>query len=80
MANLDLNNVKQLITAAVKKITENKDTVERFKANPAETVQNVLGVNLSSDILEKVIEGVKAKIGADNAAGILAKIKKLFKK
>lgn len=78
MANLDLNNIKELITSAVKKITENKDTVERFKKDPADTVQNVLGVKLPTDTLEKVIEGVKAKIGADAASDILGKIKKLF--
>lgn len=78
MANLDLNNIKELITSAVKKITENKDTVERFKKDPADTVQNVLGVKLPTDTLEKVIEGVKAKIGADAASDVLGKIKKLF--
>lgn len=78
MADLDLNNIKELITSAVKKITENKDTVESFKKDPADTVQKVLGVRLPADTLEKVIDGVKAKIGADAASDVLGKIRKLF--
>ena len=80
MANLDLGNIKEMVTSAVKKITDDKDMVEKFKKDPAETVQDVLGVKLPTDTLDKVVDGVKAKIGADTAAGVLGKVKSLFGK
>ena len=80
MANLDLSNIKEMITSSVKKITEDKDMLEKFKKDPAGTVEDVLGVKLPTETLEKVVDGVKAKVGVDAASDLLGKVKGLFGK
>ena len=43
-------------------------------------IEKFLGVDLPDDIVEKVIEGVKAKITIDQVADIAGALKGLFKK
>ena len=38
----------------------------------------MLGVDLPDDLIEKVIDGVKAKLTLDNAKDALGALKKLF--
>ncbi len=78
MANFNLDEIKGMVTSAVKKITEDKTLLDKFKKEPAQTVKSVLNVDLPTDALDKVVDGVKAKINVDNASGILGSIKKLF--
>ena len=71
-------DIKEQITKAVEKITKDKDMQEQFKKEPVKTVEQVLGVDLPDDMLEKVVEGVKAKVSLDKAADVMGSIKKLF--
>ena len=41
-------------------------------------VEKVLGVDLPDDLVEKVIDGVKAKMTVDNIADAASFLKKLF--
>jgi hypothetical protein len=38
----------------------------------------VIGVDLPDDKLKQVVDGIKAKMAADDAGGLLGKVKKLF--
>lgn len=71
-------DIKEQITKAVEKITKDKDMQEQFKKEPVKTVEQVLGVDLPDDMLEKVVEGVKAKVSLDKASDVMGSIKKLF--
>ena len=68
------------ITEAVEKITGDKGLLKKFKKSPVQVVESILGVDLPDEIVEKVIEGVKAKVDLDKVGGIFAGLKKLFKK
>ena len=73
-------DIKEQITSMVEKITSDKELMELFKNEPVKAIEKVLGVDLPVDAVEKVIDGVKAKMTADKAADALGAIKGLFDK
>ena len=73
-------DIKAKIEEIVKKIKGDKNLLANFKNDPLKTVENLLGVDLPDDIIEKIVEGVKAKISIDDVKGVLGKLKGLFGK
>ena len=71
-------DIKAEITKIVDKIKGDDELLAKFKKDPVKAVEGLLGVDLPDDIIEKVVEGVKAKITLDKAGDILGGIKKLF--
>ena len=71
-------DIKAEITKIVDKIKDDKDLMEKFKKDPVKAVEGLIGVDLPDDIIEKVVEGVKAKITLDKAGDLLGGLKKLF--
>lgn len=71
-------DIKAQITTAVEKITKDPKMQEQFKKEPVKTVEQILGVDLPDDTLNKVVEGVKAKVSIDKASGVVDSLKKLF--
>lgn len=71
-------DIKEMINKLVDKVKNDPEIAKLFKEDPIKAVEKVLGVDLPDDIIEKVVDGVKAKINLDSAAGVLGKIKKLF--
>ena len=49
-----------------------------LKAQITKVVEKVLGVDLPDDVVNGVVEGVKAKISVDKVSGIADSLKKLF--
>ncbi len=71
-------DIKEQIESMVKKILADEDLKKQFKKDPVKAVEKVLDVDLPDDIIEKVIDGVKAKIAVDGAKDALGALKKLF--
>ena len=71
-------DVTAMIKDAVEKITKDGDLTKAFQQDPAATVKKVAGDKIPADAIDKVVDGVKAKIKLDSAAGALGSIKKLF--
>lgn len=71
-------DIKAQITTVVEKITKDKELQELFKKDPVKAVEKVLGVDLPDDVVNKVVDGVKAKLSVDKAAGVVDSLKKLF--
>lgn len=71
-------NIKDKIEEIVEKITDNKDLLSNFKDDPVKTVETVAGIDLPNDVVEKVVDAVKAKINFDKASDALDSLKKLF--
>ncbi|HQM96512.1 MAG: hypothetical protein WC554_08200 [Clostridia bacterium] len=71
-------DIKKKIDEIVKKIKADESFAKKFKDNPVKAVESVLGVDLPDDQINKLIDGVKAKLKLDKADGLLGKIKKLF--
>ena len=71
-------DVTAMIKDAVEKITKDGDLTKAFQQDPAATVKKVTGDKIPAEAIDKVGDGVKAKIKRDSAAGALGSIKKLF--
>lgn len=66
------------IKDTVEKITKDENLMKEFKSNPIKAVEKVIGKDLPDDAVEKIVDGVKAKMSADKAGDLLGSIKKLF--
>ena len=71
-------DIKAKINELVEKIKEDPQMLAEFKDEPVKVIEKLLGVDLPDDVIEKVVEGVKAKITVDKAADLLGGLKKLF--
>ena len=71
-------DVKEQIKKAVEKISKDKGLQEQFKREPVKALENVLGEDLPDEIIDQVVQGVKAKLTADKASDALGKLKDLF--
>lgn len=73
-------DIKAKVEELVSKIGGDSALTSKFKKDPAGTVKSLVGDKLPDGALEKIVEGVKAKLNLGSAGGILDKIKGLFKK
>ena len=71
-------DIKEKISDIVEKIKKNPSFKEEFEKEPIKAVEKVIGVDLPDDIIEKVIDGVKAKLSADSVSKAVDAFKKLF--
>lgn len=75
-----MEDIKGKIEEIVKKATEDKSFGNNFMENPVKTVEEFLGVDLPDETINKIVEGVKAKLAADGAKSIFKSIMNIFKK
>lgn len=73
-----MNDIKKKIDEIVDKVKNDKDFANKFKSNPIEAVESVIGVDLPDDQINKVVDAVKTKIKIDDS-GIIGKVTGLFK-
>ena len=71
-------DIKEQITAVVEKVTKDEALKAQFMKEPVKVVEKVLGVDLPDDVINKIIDGAKAKITMDKASGAVNAIKNLF--
>ena len=73
-------DIKEKIEELVSKVKNDKEFGKKFKESPVKAVESVLGVDLPDDQIEKVVNGVKAKVSIDDIGdklgGLLGKLKK----
>ena len=76
-------DIKEKIEELVEKITGNEALMAKFKKDPAEAVKELLGDalegKLDEEIIDKIVDGVKAKISLDKLSGLAGGLGKLFK-
>lgn len=73
-------DIKAIIEEIVEKIKGDKKIGEKFKADPIKTIEELTGINLPDDQIEKVVDAVKAKISLDDIGDKLGGLGKLFGK
>ena len=73
-------NIKEKIEELVEKDKSDKDILAKFQKDPVSTVEGLLGIDLPNDQLEKLVDGVKAKITADKVGDVLEGLGGLFGK
>ena len=74
-----MEDIKKKIDEIVKKITSDKNFAKKFRENPVKAVEEVLGVDLPDDVINNIVDGVKAKLTTDNAKNLTNKAVSLFK-
>ena len=74
-----MENIMDRIEELVEKISGDDKMVEKFKSNPVDTVKSLLGgIDLDNEIVEKIVAGIKAKLGAGKLGGLLDKVTDLL--
>ena len=73
-------DIKEQIKKAVDSISKDKKLQEQFQKNPVKALESVLGVDLPDDVVNQVVDGVKAKLTLDNVSGAVDALKGFFKK
>jgi len=78
MEDKKVADIKQQIESVVQKVTKDEKLMEQFKKEPVKAVESVLGVDLPDDVVNKVVDGVKAKVTVDKLGNLAGTIKNLF--
>lgn len=72
--------IKEKIEKVVKKLLSDDKLMEKFEKNPAKVIEELLGVDLPDDLVNQIIEGVKAKISLEKVGDALGTLSSLFGK
>lgn len=70
-----MDEIKEKIEAVVKKLKGDPELMSQFKSEPVKALEKVLGVDLPDDIVNKVVDGVKAKLAAGDIADKVGDVK-----
>ena len=71
-------DIKEKIAQIVEEIMKNPSIKEDFEKEPVKVIEKFLGVDLPDEIIEKIIDGVKAKITVDSVSKFAGALKGLF--
>ncbi len=71
-------DIKEKIEEIVEKIKSDKEIAGKFKADPIKTVEELIGIDLPDDQIEKLVDAVKAKIDLDKLGSIGDKLGGFF--
>ncbi len=71
-------DIKEKIESVIEKIKKDPSIKEQFEKDPVKAIEKVLGVDLPDDMVEKIVDGVKAKLTVDSISDVADKLKKLF--
>ncbi len=77
---MDIKEIKDKVEEVVAKIQNDDKLLEQFKKEPVKTVEELAGVDLPDDQLQKVVDGIKAKVALDDIGDKLGGLKNLFGK
>ena len=77
---MDIKDIKGKVDEVVKKLKSDDKLLDQFKKDPIKTVEKLAGVDLPDDQVQKVVDGIKAKIAVDGIGDKLSGLKDLFGK
>jgi hypothetical protein len=73
-------DIKAKIEELVEKIKKNPALLKKFNTEPVKVVEELVGIDLPDELIEKLVDGVKAKITIDNVGDALGALSGLFGK
>ena len=73
-------DIKEKIEIIVEKIQKNPALLKKFNTEPVKVVEELVGIDLPDELIEKVVDGVKAKITTDKVGDALGALSGLFGK
>lgn len=71
-------DIKVKIEEVVEKVKADKDFASKFKNDPVKALESIKDIDLPDDLINALIDGVKAKLSVEKAGDIFGKVKKLF--
>ena len=72
--------IKDKIEEIIEKVKNDEAIKSKFLSDPVSVVEELIGIDLPNDEIEKVVNAVKAKIAVDDIGGKLGALKGLFGK
>lgn len=66
------------VNEIVEKVKGDPEFAKKFTSEPVKAVEGVIGVDLPDEAIDKVVDGVKAKLAVGKAGDLLDGVKKLF--
>lgn len=73
-------DIKAKIEEIVEKIKADENFAEDFKKDPVKAVESVVGIDLPDDVINNLIDGIKAKVSVDGIKDKLGGIMGMFSK
>ena len=73
-------DIKATVEKAVKKLMDNPSLMKKFEKEPVKVIEELIGVDLPDDLVNQLIDGIKAKITAEKVGDALQGLGKLFGK
>lgn len=73
-------DIKAKVEELVEKIQNDKVLQAKFQKDPVPAVEQLLGIDLPNDQIEKIVDLVKARIGMDKVGDALGALGGLFGK
>lgn len=73
-------DIKAKIEQVVAKLMSDKNLLNKFNTNPVAVIEQLVGVDLPDDLVNQLIDGIKAKLAVDKMGDVLGGIGKLFGK
>ena len=73
-------DIKKMIEEVVEKIEKDPDILKKFNEEPAKCLEKLLGVDLPDDQVDKLIDGIKAKLTMEKVGDLLGGLGGLFGK
>lgn len=73
-----MDNIKEKIEEIVEKIKKDPNFKEDFMKDPEKALEKATGIDIPDGLVDKVVDGVKAKLAGDKLSGAMDSIKKLF--
>ena len=73
-------DIKAKIEELVNKVKNDENFANEFKSDPVKAVEKAVGVDLPDDQINKIVDGIKAKVSVDGikdkVGGLLGKLGK----
>ena len=77
---MEMNEILKLAAQIVEKLSKDDKLMDAFKKDPVAVIEKKLGVDLPNDQLNALIDGIKAKLKADDVLDAAGKLFNLLKK
>lgn len=75
-----IDKIKDQIEKIVDKIKEDPEFKKEFMKDPEKAIEKVTGIDIPDGMIDKVVDGVMAKIGGDKLSDAVDSLKGLFDK
>ena len=73
-------DIKATVEKAAKKLMADPKLLQKFEKEPVKVLEELLGVDLPDDLVNQLVDAVKAKLAAEKMGDALQGLGKLFGK